>query len=168
VRIYRIYDHERPWARAQGFDPFDGEGAMHGSARWHHEGTRLAYAASNASLALLEILVHVNPADFGEKTLVVAEVPDDAVEEVSVTRLVQLLRDADDRARERASRDVGTAWAQEGRSLALSVPSLVVPHDRNMLLNPLHPRMAEVEEVARERVSLDPRLRLQRLEERAT
>ena len=167
MRVYRVYDHDRPWARVVGFDPFDGEGAMHGSARWHRKGTRVAYAAANASLALLEILVHVNPADFGEKTMVIAEVPDDAVEDVGPERLVQLLRDADDEAGERASRAFGTTWALEGRSLALRVPSLVVPHDRNVVLNPLHPRMGEVAEVARERVSLDPRLRLSRLERMA-
>ncbi|MDZ7801834.1 MAG: RES family NAD+ phosphorylase [Trueperaceae bacterium] len=164
MRAYRIFDHERPWARVDGFDPFDGEGAMHGPARWHHKGTRVAYAAANPSLALLEILVHMNPADFGEKTLQVAELPDDAVEDVGMAQIVQLLRDAADDARERASRDFGTAWAREGRSLALRVPSLVMPHDRNVILNPLHPRMREVSEVRRERVSLDPRLRLARLE----
>lgn len=137
---------------------------MHGAARWHHKGTRVAYAAANPSLALLEILVHVNPADFGEKTLVIAEVPDDSVEEVSLARVVQLLRDAADPASERASRDFGTAWAREGRTLALSVPSLVVPHDRNVILNALHVRIGDVAEVARERVSLDPRLRLSRLD----
>lgn len=77
---------------------------------------------------------------------------------------MQLLRDADAGAREGASRDFGTAWARAGRSLALSVPSLVMPHDRNVILNPRHPRMHEVYEVKRERVSLDPRLRLARLE----
>lgn len=164
MRIYRIFDQEQPWASADGFDPFDGEGAIHGSARWHHKGTRVVYAAANPSLALLEILVHLNPADFGEKTLAIAEVPDDAVEDVSLAQVVQLLRNAVDPARERASRDFGTAWARTGRSLALRPPSLVVPHDRNVILNPLHPRMGEVAEVSREPVSLDPRLRLSRLE----
>jgi len=164
VRLFRVYDHTQPWAKLDGFDPFDGEGAMHGSARWHHKGTRVAYASANPSLALLEILVHVNPDDFGEKTLVIAEVPDDAVEDVSPERLVQLLRDADDGDRERTSRHFGSTWAREGRSLALRVPSLVVPHDRNVVVNPLHPRRGEVVEVARDRVSLDPRLRLATLE----
>lgn len=164
MRVFRVYDHTRPWARVDGFDPFDGEGAMHGSARWHRKGTRVAYAAANASLAPLEVLVHLNPADFGERTLAIADLPDDAVEQVSPEQLVHVLRDADDDARERASRSFGTSWAREGRSLALRVPSLVVPHDRNVVLNPLHPRMRDVVEVARERVSLDPRLRLSRLE----
>lgn len=164
MRAFRIFDHERPWARVAGFDPFGGEGAMHSSARWHHKGTRVAYAAANPSLALLEILVHVNPADFGEKTLAIVELPDDAVEEVGMAQLVQFLRDSVDDTREGATRDFGTAWARAGRSLALSVPSLVMPHDRNVLLNPLHPRMRGVVEVRRERVSLDPRLRLSRLE----
>ena len=164
VRIFRIYDHRRPWAQATEFDPFAGEGARHASARWHHRGTRVAYAAANPSLALLEVLVHMTPADFGERTLAVAEVPDDAVEDLSPTGLVQLLRDADDAGREAGTRTYGTAWAHEGRSLALRVPSLVMPHDRNVLINPAHPRFAEVTVVARERVTLDPRLQLSAVE----
>lgn len=159
MRAYRVYDHRRPWARAEGFSPFSGEGALHGSARWHHKGTRVAYAAANPSLALLEILVHVNPADFGERTLVVADVPDEGVEGVSPEGLIQLLRDAEDDRREGATRDYGTSWAKEERSLILRVPSLVMPHDENLLINPMHPRFGEIREVSRETVTLDPRLR---------
>ena len=100
----------------------------------------------------------MTPADFGERTLAVAEVPDDAVEDLSPAGLVQLLRDAEGTGREAGTRTYGTAWASEGRSLALRVPSLVMPHDRNVLINPAHPRFAEVAVVTRERVTLDPRL----------
>ena len=36
-------------------------------------------------------------------------------------------------------------WFDEQRSVALEVPSAVVTHERNVLLNPLHPRFREVE-----------------------
>lgn len=168
MRIFRIDDHRRPWAQADEFDAFGGEGTRHASARWHHRGVRVAYASANPSLALLEVLVHMTPADFGERTLVVAEVHGDAVEDLSPAGLVRLLRDAGDAGREAGTRDFGTAWANEGRSLALRVPSLVMPHDRNVLINPAHPRYAEVRVVRRERITLDPRLRVAEMEAAAS
>jgi RES domain-containing protein len=33
----------------------------------------------------------------------------------------------------------GTKWIREQRSLVLRVPSVVVPYEFNLLLNPLHP-----------------------------
>lgn len=163
MQAWRIYDQDAPWAAHPGFDPLDGEGAMHGPGRWHHKGSRVVYASATPSLALLEVLVHVDPADFGEQTLVRIEVPDDATETVTQAQLVQLLRDAPAERPELETRRFGSAWARERRSLALLVPSLVMPHDVNVVLNPLHPRMADVRRLGSERITLDPRLRLQRL-----
>lgn len=56
------------------------------------------------------------------------------------------------------------AYAAANWSLAPNDRSLVVPHDQNVILDPLHPRTSEVPEVRQERVSLDPRLRPFRLE----
>lgn len=42
------------------------------------------------------------------------------------------------------ARRIGDAWAAAQASVALSVPSVVVPVERNYLLNPLHPRFAEL------------------------
>lgn len=40
--------------------------------------------------------------------------------------------------------DWGTAWANECRSLIALVPSVIVPEERNVLINPLHPDAAEM------------------------
>ncbi len=34
--------------------------------------------------------------------------------------------------------ELGDAWVAEGRTLALAVPSAIVPEERNFLLNPVH------------------------------
>lgn len=157
MRAWRIYPHTAPWAAQPDFDPLDGRGGLHGPGRWHHAGTPILYAAASPSLAMLEVLVHLTPADFGERTLLEIDVPDDS-ETVGLAQLVQLLRDAPEGELEAKTRDFGTAWTREGRSLALLAPSIVMPHERNVILNPRHPRARDLEILRRERVTLDPRL----------
>lgn len=161
MRAWRIYPHTAPWGGHPDFDPLDGQGGLHGAGRWHHAGTPILYAAASPSLAMLEVLVHLTPVDFGERTLLEIDVPDDiasASEAVGLARLVQLLRDAPEGDLEAKTRDFGTAWAREGRSLALLAPSIVMPHERNVILNPRHPRAPDLEILRSERVTLDPRL----------
>jgi RES domain-containing protein len=38
-----------------------------------------------------------------------------------------------------AVKDIGTEWVKAGTSAALLVPSVVMPEERNLLLNPEHP-----------------------------
>lgn len=52
----------------------------------------------------------------------------------------------------------GGNWLQSGQQLGLVLPSVVVPQARNLLLNPLHPAMAQVSLVHKEPLRLDQRL----------
>ena len=57
-----------------------------------------------------------------------------------------------------AARD-GQRWNQPGqRAVYLVLPSVVVPQARKLLLNPLHPAMAQVALVHQEPFQLDQRL----------
>lgn len=157
MRAWRIYDHKAPYARQPDFDPLDGAGGLQGHARWHHRGRPILYAASSPSLALLEILVHIDPRRFQQQTLLELELDDDA-ERVTRAQLVQLLRDAPPNDPVARTRDYGTAWLAEKRSLALIVPSLVMPFEDNIILNPQHPAAQSIRITARERITLDERL----------
>lgn len=126
--------------------------------RWNEPGHPVVYAAANASLAALETLAHLaHPNDFGERTLIEIELPDD-VETVSAEQLLRLREDAPGDDPELYTREYGTAWLREKRSLALLAPSFVMPHDLNVVINPLHPQAARLEIVRHERVRLDARL----------
>jgi RES domain-containing protein len=161
VRAWRLFDHAAPYASTAGFDPIDGAGGLHAAGRWNDVGTPVVYASSNASLAILERAVHTGLAEFDDQTLLELALPDDAsVEEVSVERAWQLQHHAlslgeDAEARSRA---FGSAWLRSLRTLVLRVPSVIVPFDHNLILNPRHADMARVEIVRKERFSLDPRL----------
>ena len=54
---------------------------------------------------------------------------------------------------------IGDAWATEARSAVLRVPSVIIPHEHNYLLNPLHPDFKKVKIGKRETFSFDPRLK---------
>lgn len=157
MQAWRIYDHTAAYARQASFDPLDGAGGLYGYARWHRRGRPILYAASSPSLALLEVLVHIDPRRFREQTLLQLEIDGD-VEQVTSAQLVQLLRDAPEDDPEAGTHDYGSTWLAENRSLTLVVPSLVVPFESNIILNPLHPAAGQISIVARERITLDRRL----------
>jgi RES domain-containing protein len=112
----------------QAFVSLDGEGARLYGGRWNSPGRPMIYAAGSPSLALLEILVHLDlppeliPNDY---RLLSIHVPDDAP--------VQRLDDApaDPRA-------TGDGFLAAGEALVLSVSSVIVPQERNALINPRH------------------------------
>ena len=52
----------------------------------------------------------------------------------------------------------GNSWLTEARSASLRVPSALVPHAWNILLNPRHPDAARAEVLEIEPFSFDPRL----------
>lgn len=158
MRAWRIYPHDAPYARAPGFDPLDGAGGRVAANRWNEPGHPVVYAACNPSLAALEALANLHHAStFGERTLLEIELHDD-VEEVSLEQVLRLREDAPPEDPELHTRRYGTAWLDENRSLALLAPSFVMPHDRNVLINPLHPKAVTLEIVRQERLRLDARL----------
>ena len=131
VAAWRIVKHKNPPRKA-----FDGEGARLYGGRWNSRGTPMVYTAQSQSLAVLEMLVHLDTADLLEK-YVFFEV---TIEE----RLILVLAEADlprdwrvDPAPRRL-RDIGDAWARSNASVALRVPSSLLPAEYNYLLNPKH------------------------------
>lgn len=57
-----------------------------------------------------------------------------------------------------ASATDGADWLRAAEQLALVLPSVVVPQARNLLLNPLHPAIAQVSLVDQIPFRLDQRL----------
>jgi RES domain-containing protein len=57
-----------------------------------------------------------------------------------------------------ASKRLGDAWVTSNATLGLLVPSVVASDEKNLVLNPLHPRFEEVRILTRRRIVLDKRL----------
>jgi RES domain-containing protein len=151
LRVWRLT--RAPFASAA----FSGIGPARGGARWNSRGIGVAYAASSRSLAELEILVHIDrthaPTDF---VFAEAEIPNDAIELVKATSLPTDWRSMPPPPELRV---IGDAWIRAQRSLALRVPSVVVPEEFNLLVNPVHPRFNELRLIGKpEPVLFDARL----------
>ena len=59
----------------------------------------------------------------------------------------------------KASKDLGTKWAKSKKSAAISVPSAVVPKERNYLINPLHGDFGQIRFNEPDSFVFDPRLK---------
>jgi len=118
-------------------DDLTGAGAKITGGRWNTAGVAMLYAAETIALACLETLVHTKAVGLPfNRYLVRIDVPD------SVWRTAELFPDKvgwDALPAGRVSIDYGTQWARAARSLLLRVPSVVVPEEFNVLVNPAHP-----------------------------
>lgn len=140
-------------------DALDGEGSRELGGRWNSPGTAIVYASEHLSLCILEVYVHLSPAQrdaLPEFAAVRISVPDDvAAARISLEQLEKLMSEP---APEAACRAAGDRWLAAGKELILTAPSVIVPEESNIMLNPLHPRMRDVAIVSARRFRFDPRL----------
>jgi RES domain-containing protein len=137
----------------------DGEGNRKTGARWNSPGRGVIYTCANLSLCVLETYVHI-PAvlrlalpDFEAVQL---RVPDDGGTTQITTAQFEKVMSLPDPAS--ACRTVGDLWLTEEADLVLAAPSVVVPEELNVMINPVHPRMRDVRIIATRRFRFDTRL----------
>ena len=135
---------------------FDGEGARRQGARFNSPGTAVVYASDTLALAVLEVAVHLPSyrALRGRVSFRV-EVPADLVETVAEAALPADWRSTPP---SRSTQTFGDAWARDARSAALLLPSVLLPHHTNIVLNPGHPEFDRVAIGDPEPVPIDLRL----------
>ncbi len=136
---------------------FDGEGARRYGGRWNHSGTPMAYAAATLSLAVLELFVHLEPENApGDMMAIAASLPAGLrIPELTLAKMPKGWRAYPAPV---SLRELGTTWAQSAESLALWVPSAVIPAERNLLLNPRHPDIHRLRVESKEPFQFDPRM----------
>jgi len=134
----------------------DGEGARRYGGRWNSPGLPAVYLAESRALAALEILVHAPREALLLNWIVIeVEIPDDWLEKVSLPDLPSNWRAQPSSS---AAQAHGSEWLRSGRGLALVLPSVVIPEEHSLLVNPLHPRMRELKPGSPKPFSFDPRL----------
>jgi RES domain-containing protein len=136
-----------------------GEGNVITGARWNSPGLGVLYASFNLSLCVLESYIHLPPAlriNLPEMTAVRIDVPEEGRwSAITLSQLPADLAGADAEAR---CRQLGDAWLAGRETLVCTMPSIVVPQETNVMINPAHPLMAEVKIVSTERFRFDTRL----------
>jgi RES domain-containing protein len=148
VHVYRI-------AKTPYIHDLTGMGARLYGGRWNHKGVGIVYTAESRALATVEYLVHVPlsliPRDLSMATL---HIPDWITSKTIA--LVNLPANWRDYPAPPVLADLGTEWALSRETLLLRVPSAVVEHEWNILINPLHPDMPHVTIAQVDPITLTP------------
>ena len=139
-----------------GDTAFDGEGARLFGGRWNSPGVPAVYASETRALAMLEVLAGLGEtAKLDSYVLIGASLDESLVIELPPKALPASWRAYPPPP---AVQAVGDRWLADAASPALRVPSALVPHEWNYVLNPRHPDFGQIQIGAPEPVPLDPRL----------
>ena len=134
-------------------DDLEGTGNRLHGARWNSPGRGVVYASANLSLCVLEAFVHLPPAlrrRLPPRIAVRIAFPDRAeVHDIAALPGKDI---------NRGCREIGDQWLDEGRTLVLRAPSVVVPVERNLMFNPSHRAMRHVRIVEKIPFTFDERL----------
>ena len=140
---------------------FSGEGARLFGGRWNSPGTPMVYTAESRSLAVLEILVHLDSPALLDR-YVFLEATFDAALVTDLDR-ARLPRNWQSDPPPPALQNLGDTWAASNTSAILRIPSVLVPEESNLLLNPRHPDFAKITISRPQPFHFDPRLARPRL-----
>lgn len=152
IRAWRIDKAKRSKA-----DSFSGDGARLYPGRWNGRDHPAVYAASSLSLAALEKFIHMG--QDGAKIAFVSyaiEIPD-SVRTVA-WELSDLPADWRDQPAPASTRAKGDRRLSGLSSAVLILPSVVLPSERNILLNPEHPEFKSIKISAPAPFSFNPRM----------
>ncbi len=134
-----------------------GEGARLFGGRWNHEGTPCIYTSANRALAILEYSANVPLQQMPANLQMVCF--DIKLKEVPVLTEAQYPKGWNSIPAKTGTKDYGTAWLQKRSTLALQVPSVIVPEEYNVLINPLHADMRLLSIKSMQPFSLDTRVK---------
>ncbi len=145
TQVYRLVRAERAG------DALSGEGARRYGGRWNPPGVPAVYASESRALAVLETFVHLT---------IEARSMRFALFTITLPRRarVQRLPERPPSRSLRSSQAIGRDWIEDGTSLALVVPSVIVPQETNCILNVSHPQFSRLEVSLAEPFSFDERL----------
>lgn len=120
-------------------DDMTGKGAESTGGRWNRKGRAVVYTSSSIALACLETIMHLKQGGLPlNRYLVKISVP------LAIWTSRNELTPAaapvgwDAEPAGKVSLDFGDGWIDGGASALLLVPSMIVPEEYNVLINPAH------------------------------
>lgn len=118
-------------------EDLSGQGAANAGGRWNSQGVHATYTSESRSLALLEILVHVDIEDLPDNlfVMVIEIAPEAQLLEISDSVLPINWREPDNLA----LKSLGDSILSKNQHIGFKVRSAVLPAEFNVILNPKHP-----------------------------
>lgn len=152
VALWRIAAETRGYMASD----ITGNGAKQTGGRWNNPGTAVVYTSGSIALAVLESLVHDRVISLPyDRFLVRIDVPG------TTWALRQTLSPPggwDAVPEGMSSKSTGDDWVAGKQSAVLLVPSVIVPEEFNVLINPSHPDSSTIVATTVKRWMYDPRL----------
>jgi RES domain-containing protein len=135
---------------------FAGEGARRFGGRWNSPGSPVVYTAGSISLALLELLAHLEDASIlPSYVLFRANIHANLIETLEEAILPKNWRGS---PAPTSVKMLGDKWVQASRSAVLAVPSAISPAEKNYLINPAHPDFSKIKTSGPVDYEYDPRI----------
>ena len=123
------------------------------AGRWNPRGVFICYAADSVAAATHELAVHIGfPAVCHQCSLGVATLRDEQITTLNASSLSKNWK-----SNEVYTQELGRLFVESQSTLALQVPSALLPFTFNYLLNPNHPEFAELNGTLEPEFNLDPR-----------
>jgi len=131
AKFYRLVQQQ--WAASVR----NGEGARLYGGRWNPVGLPAVYLAGSRALAALEVVVHAPRQVLRmEWSLFEVEIPDEWIES---SAHLKLPADWQHRPDSLGAQALGGEWLKRGKGVALQLPSVIIPEEAVILVNPMHP-----------------------------
>ncbi|MDQ1919935.1 RES family NAD+ phosphorylase [Massilia pseudoviolaceinigra] len=143
-------------AASYSANDLSGTGARMMGGRWNSKGTPVVYCATNIALATLETVHYLRSGGLPfNRYLVRVDIPDHVWDGRAV--LDPLPGGWDAVPAGLGSRVAGERWIVSAAAALLQVPSVIVPEESNVLINPVHPDAAGISATTIKRWIYDPR-----------
>lgn len=128
---YRAHTHSNPQY------VFSGDGGLFVQGRWNHLGKKAIYCSESIALATMEWLAHngLSVSGFSYHRYSI-DIPDNMVTSFKVSQLPPDWNSTPSTSSTRDFSDIHFFTTQG--PLAISVPSVIVPEEKNLIINPLH------------------------------
>ncbi len=150
MKVYRI-------AKTLYVNDLSGEGARLHGGRWNRPGVPVLYTSQARSLALLELIVHFAAynAIKDSFSFLSLEIPD--VEIISIDN--QLLKGNKFDLNNQKLWEISEYYFFKENVLGIKVPSILIPEESNIILNPFHPNFKQIKKISIDSIDLDERFR---------
>ncbi len=154
VVLWRITQKTRDYQA----EDLTGSGAAKAGGRWNSVGKAMVYTSRSVSLAYLESLAHLGREVPRNRFLIRITVPDKVWDRAGWAKERELPRSWRAEPAGIGSMQFGDKWLASGTSALLCLPSVIVPEDTNVLINPDHEDARVIRARVERQLLYDPRV----------